>query len=165
MSKAALNHNKTPHNIFSINPSQPVSHLCKCCACWVSFPIRVLKVCCQFVYCEIALYLVKYNFSRSLLRVGNRLIGWLFEPVKGALLILGRGMTYASLQAWGHTLSSRLKLKIWQIGVSISSILSNVVFSTGRWKPEGRQMLHRAEGEWKIVNPSRLNLLEGENSN
>ena len=110
-----------------MNFSQPIiSHLCKCCACWVSFPISVLKVCCQFVSCEIALYLVKHNFSRSLLRVGNRLIGLLFETVKGALLFMG-GMTLASLQAWGHTLSGRLKLKMWQIGVAIWSaiILSN----------------------------------------
>jgi hypothetical protein len=35
-------------------------------------------------YCKIALYLVKHNFSKSLLRVGNMLIGWIFDPVKGA---------------------------------------------------------------------------------
>ena len=37
-------------------------------------------------------------------------------------------MTFASLQAGGNTLSSRLKLKMWQIEVAISSaiILSNL---------------------------------------
>ena len=55
------------------------------------------------------------------------LIGRLFEPVKGALLFLGSGMTFVPLKAWGHKLSSRLKL-IWQIGVAISSaiILRNI---------------------------------------
>ena len=87
----------------------------------------MLKVCCQFVYCKIALYLVKHHFFQKFTKVGNRLIGGLFEPVKGALLFLDSGITFASLRARGHTLSSRLKLKIWQIGVAISSaiILSN----------------------------------------
>ena len=117
------------HNLFLslISLSQSSVIWCKCSACWMSFPISMLKVCCQFVYSKIALYLVKHHFSQSLLRVGNRLIGRLFEPVKGILLFLGSGITFASLQAWGHTRSSRLRLKIWQIGVTISSasILSN----------------------------------------
>ena len=47
-------------------------------------------------------------FFKSLLRVGNRLIGWLFEPVKEALLFLGTGITLASPKAGWHTLSSML---------------------------------------------------------
>jgi hypothetical protein len=60
----------------------------------------MLKVC-QFVYCEIAYSIVSGQtlfFPRSLLRVGNRLIGRIFEPVKGALLFLGSGGTLASFQ-------------------------------------------------------------------
>ena len=35
------------HNLFIINVSPPIiSSLCKCCACYMSFPISMLKVCC-----------------------------------------------------------------------------------------------------------------------
>jgi hypothetical protein len=49
-------------------------------------------------------------FPKSLLTVGRKLIGQLFEPVKGALFFLGSGITFSSLQAGEHTLSSRLRL-------------------------------------------------------
>jgi hypothetical protein len=65
----------------------------------MSFSVSMLKVCCQFVYCKIALYLVNTIFPKGLLRVGNKLIGWLIEPVKGALQFLGSRITFASLQA------------------------------------------------------------------
>jgi hypothetical protein len=90
------------HQFLSAN-----HHLCKCCACWMSFPRSLLNIC-QFVYCKIALYLGK----KKIIKVGNMLIGRLFEPVKWALLFLGSGITFTSLQAWGNTLSSRFKLKI-----------------------------------------------------
>jgi hypothetical protein len=63
--------------------------LCKCHACWMPFPISILKVFLIFIYCTIAFCLVKHTFFTSLLRVGNRLICQVFELVKGALHFIG----------------------------------------------------------------------------
>ena len=91
-----------------------ISQLSVICVSAVLVECPSLQACWKFV---INLFTVKSIvsgqtiFSKSLLRVGNRLIGRLFEAIKGPLLFLGSEITLATLQAWRHTLSSRLKLK------------------------------------------------------
>ena len=88
-----------------------------------------------------ALYLVKHHFFNSLLRAGSKLIGLLLEPVKADLPLLGSEMTLASLQAWGQRLSSRLRLKILQIGVPIESATVLSSFPSKLSMPGGLSLL------------------------
>jgi hypothetical protein len=75
------------------------------------------------------------------LRAGTKLIGLLLEPAKADFPLLGSGITLASLQAWGQRPSSRLRLKIWQIGVAIKSATILSSFPSKLSMPGGLSLL------------------------